>query len=229
MIRLLTYNVHGCIGRGGRYEPGAILEVIRESRADVVALQEVFDEEQARVGFLGNLESLGFATVVHDRTMDTPRGPYGNVLMARAEPGEIQRFDLGGGEPRRAIRFHLDLPGAPLDVCATHLGLRAWERFRQIKEIDEALAEADERMGDRLQILMGDLNEWRLGTRLMRRLRRRFQWVSRAPTFPARRPFLALDRIAVRGSPSSVSFRRLDAPPADRASDHRPLMAEITM
>lgn len=81
MIRLLTYNIHGCIGRGGRHQPDAILEVIRESNAEVVALQEVFDEGDDDLRLLESLEDLGYRSVMHDETMDTPRGPYGNVLI----------------------------------------------------------------------------------------------------------------------------------------------------
>lgn len=228
MLRLLTYNIHGCIGRAGHADPAAITEVIRASGADVVALQEVFDDGGPD-GFLHQLGGLGFASVIHGRTMLTPRGHYGNVLMSRVEPGEIQHIDLGGVEPRAAIRFHLDLRGRPLDVCGTHLGLPSAERRRQVAQLDEVLADADERNDDVLQILMGDLNEWRPRTRFMRTVRQRFPWLSRNVTFPARRPVIALDRIAVRGNVRSVNFRRLDTPPADRASDHRPLLAEIEL
>lgn len=226
MLRLLTYNIHGCVGRAGRKDPDAILEVIRASRADVVALQEVFDDESP-ASFLRDLEALGFAEVVHGRTIHTSRGHYGNVLMSRTEPSEIQHIELGGVEPRAAIRFHLELEEGPLDVCATHLGLSAGERQRQVATLDEVLADADDRHDDHLQVLMGDLNEWRPRTRLMRMVETRFPWVSGNSTFPARRPLIALDRIAVRGRPTAVRFLRLDQPPADRASDHRPLLAEI--
>ncbi len=227
MLRLLTYNVHGCVGRSGREDPEPIVEVIRRSRADVVALQEVFDDGNDATSLLHRLGSLGFATLVHGRTMLTPRGHYGNVLMSRVEAGEVQRIDLGGREPRGAIRFHIELPSGPLDVCGVHLGLSGRERLRQIGKLDAILADADERHGDVLQVLMGDLNEWRPATRFMRAVRRRFPLTSRQATFPARRPVIALDRIAIRGRPGPVRFRRLDDPPADRASDHRPLLAEV--
>ncbi|MGB6220779.1 endonuclease/exonuclease/phosphatase family protein [Haloferula sp.] len=229
MIRLLTYNIHGCIGRSGREDPDAILEVIRQSEADVVALQEVHDDDATRTRLLNRAEEIGFSTVTHGPVLQKSRGPYGNVLMSRVPPRKTQRIDLdlGGIEARGAIRFHLDLPDRPLDVCATHLGLAPAERLRQIRRIDQILADADEGHDDGIQVLMGDLNEWRPATRFMRTLRRRFPIISRQSTFPARRPCIALDRIAVRGEGCEVRFQRLDLPPADRASDHRPLLAEI--
>lgn len=229
MIRLLTYNIHGCIGRNGREEPEAVLEVIRQSEADVVALQEVYDDLPTKMGLLDRLREIGFSTITYGPVLQKSRGPYGNVLMSRTRPSEVQRIDLdlGGFEPRGAIRFHLELPDGPLDVCATHLGLSPRERLRQIRRLDEILTNADPHHDDVVQVLMGDLNEWRPATRFMRSLRRRFPTISRQPTFPARRPFIALDRIALRGEGCEVQFRRLDAPPADRASDHRPMLAEI--
>jgi len=226
MPRLLTYNIHGCVGRLGRRDPHAVLEVIRSSGAEVVALQEVYDDG-SDASFLRGLGSLGFATVVHGRTMRKADGHYGNVLMSRVEPAEVERIDLdeGGIEPRGAIRFRLGLDDGPLDVCATHLGLSAAERLRQLRRL-EALLDAEAGPPGR-QVLMGDLNEWRPASRFMRSIRRGYPFVSRVPTFPARRPIVALDRIAVRGSTAPVRFRRLDAAPADRASDHRPLLVEI--
>lgn len=229
MLRLLTYNVHGCIGRTGREAPDPVMEVLRNCDADVVALQEVFDNPDANHNLMRGLESLGYRAVVHGVTMDTPRGAYGNVLMSRVKPSTIHHIDLGGIEPRGAIRFHLDLPDGPVDVCATHLGLGAAERLRQLRQIDGVLFAADHRHDDALQVLMGDLNEWRPSTRLIRTLRKRFPWVSRLASFPARWPILPLDRIAVRGRISSVRFQRWDQPPAQHASDHRPLVADITV
>lgn len=231
MIRLLTYNTHGGIGRLGRLDPGPVLEVIEASGAEVVALQEVHDDAADGVRFLDALRELGFASVIHGPTLTKRRGAYGNVLMSRVEASEVEHIDLdlGGLEPRAAIRFHLELEDGPLDVCGTHLGLSGGERLRQIQRLDEVLAGADERHGDRLQVLMGDLNEWRPRTRFMAAVRRRFGRVSSQRTFPARYPLIALDRIALRGELKSVRFRRLDTPPADRASDHRPLMAEVEL
>jgi endonuclease/exonuclease/phosphatase family metal-dependent hydrolase len=226
-MKLLTYNVHGCVGRGGRPEPAAILEVIERSGAEVVALQEVFGDEW-RGSLLQGLQQAGYAGVEFHATMETRRGPYGIAMASKVVPTEVQRIELGGVEPRAAIRFHLEIDGRSIDVCGTHLGLSGSERWSQMDRLDRTLADADDRHDDALQVLMGDLNEWRPRTRFMRTVRRRFGWVSGLPTFPVRWPVIALDRIAVRGSPESVRFTRLDRPPANRASDHRPLLAELS-
>jgi endonuclease/exonuclease/phosphatase family metal-dependent hydrolase len=227
MLRFLTYNVHGCIGRTRRYEPEAVLEVIRSSQADIVALQEVIDERHDRIRFIDMLHELGYAGVVHARTIDKQRGPYGIALLSRVEPSEVQEIELGGVEPRKALRFHIEHPEGALDICNTHLGLAGTERWKQIEKLSRILARADERHDDKLQVLMGDLNEWRPGSRLIRRLRKRFDWVSALPSFPSRRPIFALDRIAIRGNPTAVHFKRIDDACAVRASDHRALLAQV--
>src|SRR4051812_16573543 len=40
-MRVLTYNVHSCIGMDGKHSPERIAEVIRSADADVVCLQEL--------------------------------------------------------------------------------------------------------------------------------------------------------------------------------------------
>lgn len=227
MLRLLTYNIHGCVGRSGKYEPDAVIEVLRKTNADIIALQEVIDDREDRIRFIDTLSELGYNSVVHAHTIDTPQGPYGIAMLSKIEPTEVQEIELGGLEPRKALRFHIEHPEGALDVCNTHLGLAGGERWKQIEKLSGILADADERHNDRLQILMGDLNEWRPMTRLMRTLRSRFEWISTSATFPSRRPILALDRIAIRGNPASVSFRRINRAPANHASDHRPILAEI--
>lgn len=231
MIRLLTYNIHGCIGRWRREDPDLVLEVIREADADVVALQEVYDDDAADIRFLRGLEELDYATVIHGYLLENDRGRYGNVLMSRTEPEAVTQVDLdtGGFEPRGAIRFQIARDGGRWDICATHLGLSPGERREQYARLERELALGERPPPGTCQVLLGDLNEWLPRSRFRRTLHRHFPLVSGAATFPARLPFIGLDRIALRGDHGAVRFRRLDQPPADRASDHRPLLAEVEL
>ena len=40
-IRVVTYNIHTCVGVDRRYDPARIAAVLREIDADVACLQEV--------------------------------------------------------------------------------------------------------------------------------------------------------------------------------------------
>src|SRR6202453_702430 len=49
MLRILTYNVHRCVGTDRRLDVGRVAEVIAAQSPDIVALQEV-DVRRARTG-----------------------------------------------------------------------------------------------------------------------------------------------------------------------------------
>jgi endonuclease/exonuclease/phosphatase family metal-dependent hydrolase len=113
-----------------------------------------------------------------------------------------------------------------LRVLATHLGLRPTERREQVKRLLAAVEGEHEHS----TILMGDLNEWYLWGRPLRWLHAHFRDKPAAPpTFPARRPVLALDRIWVSPIGCLRSLRRHASPLARAASDHLPLVAEVVV
>lgn len=104
-MRILTYNVHGCIGRDGRDDPDRILDVIRQADADIVGLQEVHSDDALDRDFLRKLEHFPYHAVIYGKTMRKPNAEYGNVLLLREPPLKIERIELPSvkGEPRGAI------------------------------------------------------------------------------------------------------------------------------
>src|SRR2546425_801441 len=115
--------------------------------------------------------------------------------------------------------------GSPLRVLATPLGLRPAERREQVQRLLRAL-EAEKRV---TTVLMGDLNEWFLWGRPLRWLHVHFKRTPSPPTFPARFPIFALDRIWVE--PRRL-LRRLmvhASPQARIASDHLPVLAQVEL
>lgn len=59
-FRVLTYNVHRCLGADRRYAPDRNAEVIGECAADVVALQEL-DAGRKRSGGIHQAEQIAAA------------------------------------------------------------------------------------------------------------------------------------------------------------------------
>jgi endonuclease/exonuclease/phosphatase family metal-dependent hydrolase len=225
-MRIATYNVHRAIGTDGRSDPDRILAVLRELDADVVALQEVeaHDEGADMLAWLGR--QLG-CSAVPGTTLKRHDGHFGNGLLTRCRLHEKRLTDLSwrGREPRGAITVDVDCAGRPLRVVATHLGLRPAERRDQVQQL---LHLFKERPHDR-SVLMGDLNEWFLWGRPLRRLHRHFRETPSLSTFPSRLPFLALDRIWAH---PHTMLRRVDVhrtPLAQRASDHLPLVATLEL
>ena len=79
-MRILSYNIHGCVGRDGREDPDRVLEVIQRTDADIVGLQEVHQDDR---DFLRKLEHLPYRSVLYGKTMRKPSANYGNVLLLR--------------------------------------------------------------------------------------------------------------------------------------------------
>lgn len=231
ILKILSYNIHGCIGRGGKADPDAVLDVIRNADADVVALQEVHDEDDVDRSFLNALGRLGYDAVLHGPTMRKEGGHYGNVLMTRHPVLEEERIDLSYGkrEPRGAIRARIMLAGTGVEILATHLGLGLRERRAQMGILAGKLTDWGKESEDVVRIGMGDFNEWIPGGRTRRLLHRLFGHSPRVATFPAVFPLLALDRIFVRPRTALAEVRAYREAPADRASDHLPLLAEVSL
>lgn len=224
-FRIATYNVHRAVGADGRADPARIVRVVQELNADVVALQEVGFRPDEPGHFLDLLQDATSMRVVEGVTLRDDRGHYGNALLSRLALREVRRLDLTvrGREPRSAIDVEVDA-GSPVQLLATHLGLRPFERRDQVRRLLRAL----ETSPAPVKVLLGDLNEWFLWGRPVRWLKRVFGETAALPTFPAKRPVLALDRLWVVPPSALVRLSVHDTPLARIASDHLPLVGEIS-
>jgi endonuclease/exonuclease/phosphatase family metal-dependent hydrolase len=231
-VVVASYNVHKCVGADGRFRPDRIAAVIGELGADLVALQEVDRRFGRRIGLLDTaaLERETGLTPLPVSELPDGLGWHGNAVLVR--PGSAvrvrRRLSLPGAEPRGAVIAEVEMPGAGrLRVVAAHLGLLRRCRARQVAHILEAIAE-----GERMPtLLLGDLNEWRPRAEPLRRLEAVFGPASSfgPPSFPARLPVLALDRILgwPRGVVTRVEVH--DSPVSRVASDHLPLKAWVDL
>ena len=243
-LTLATYNVHGCVGADGRHDPGRVAAVLAELDADVVALQELAWQPDAALNLLHDLARRLGCHSIAGPTLLRRAGHYGNALLTRWPADAVTRIDLSlaGREPRGALDVRLHAPATDLRVVATHLGLSPRERRLQTKAQVAALgppldtaAAFDVTAGPGagphprtpVTVLLGDLNEWFLWGRPLRRLHRHFGATPAPATFPARWPVLALDRIWVEPRARLLQLRRHRTALARQASDHLPLVAQI--
>ncbi|MGL3605128.1 endonuclease/exonuclease/phosphatase family protein [Rhizobium sp. G187] len=230
-ITVASYNVHKCVGTDGRFDPGRIIDVIREIKPDVIALQEADQRFGERSGLL-DLNRLRLETglvPVPVVTSTKSHGWRGNLLLFRQGAiRDVHQVALPGLEPRGALVAEIDFHGrAGLRIVAAHLGLLRWARRQQADVILDILKARDQRP----TILMGDFNEWRLGPgSALTRLEPIFGPLPPAiPSFPARLPVLSLDRIMGNRADMITDLTVHDSALARVASDHLPLTARLDM
>jgi endonuclease/exonuclease/phosphatase family metal-dependent hydrolase len=226
-MRLASYNVHRAIGRDRRADPERILGVIREMDADVVALQEVEAHDTGSDMLAWLARETGMHAVA-GTTLARRDGHYGNGLLSRFDIKGSELVDLSfrNREPRGAILADLDVGGdRALRVVATHLGLRPAERREQVACLVKLFTWHPQDYA----VLMGDLNEWFLWGRPLKRLHRYFDETPARATFPSRLPVLALDRLWAHPGSILRGLKAHDSALARVASDHLPLVATLEM
>ncbi|RYG07212.1 MAG: hypothetical protein EON92_18785, partial [Burkholderiales bacterium] len=105
-FRVLTYNVHRCLGTDRRYSPDRIAEVIGACAADVVALQEL-DAGRKRSGGSHQAEqiasTLGMASLHYHAPVEREGERYGHALMTRAPSRLIREGLLPGRSAWRQL------------------------------------------------------------------------------------------------------------------------------
>lgn len=113
-MRIVTYNVHKCRGLDRRVRPGRIVSVLRETRADIVALQEVVSvsdtpqREHDQAQFIA--EELGFYYCIGENRRHHG-GAYGNVVLSRFPLRWSHNYDLTwrAREPRGCLRVDIEV------------------------------------------------------------------------------------------------------------------------
>ncbi len=240
MPRILTYNVHRCLGTDGQLSPARIADVIAAYEPDVVALQEV-DVGRARTGGVDQAGAIAQALGMHvhfHASMRIHQEEYGNAILTR-RPSHLVKAEALPGlakkpalEPRGALWASVNLSGTDVQVINTHLGLRRHERLAQI----DALL-GPHWLGHRAcrepVILLGDFNA-SPRSRAYRRLTSHL-WDAQATsplprpraTFPSRLPILRIDHVFVSRSIRVQRVETVRTPLARVASDHLPLLVEF--
>lgn len=237
-IDCVTWNIHRARGADGRVDPDRIATVLRSevvagSAPDILSLQEADTDCPPHRGLL-DLERIERDTGLRwfhasDRLRwgAESHGFLGTVLFLRPDFEILwsDLIDLPGACHRGAVVAELRAEGHRVRILTMHLSLSQPLRMMQMRILGQYLR----RRPAMRTILMGDLNEWRPwgGLALSRRWTYlRFHGVARA-TFPARAPFLPLDRILC-DLPGAVRRTRPVVGPGLRiASDHLPLRALV--
>jgi endonuclease/exonuclease/phosphatase family metal-dependent hydrolase len=224
-VRVMTWNIHGALGRNPRFDFARVVELIRRWDPDIVALQEV-DSRRALAGGANPFEFLPGAVGLYGigaKSLTTKDGDYGQMLISRwpLRAHEVRDISYPEREPRRAIRAEVETPIGPLRVVATHLGLSLRERREQARALVELAA------GEGPAVVIGDFNDWFWPGSARAVLSRALRGRTRYRTFPARFPLLRLDCIYCRPAEALVASFVDQA--ARALSDHLPVVADLTL
>lgn len=226
-MRVMTWNIHGALGRNPRFDLDRVIALVRRRQPDIVALQEV-DSRRAREAHAGNpFDVLQAALGSHGigaKTVVTTDGEYGQALFSRWPLLNTEIHDLSypEREPRRAICVDVATPGGLLRVIATHLGLSLRERRSQAIALLKMLGRLD-----RPTLALGDFNDWFWAGSVRRSLARALPGFSRHRTFPAVLPLLQLDRVFL--FPASALIATRTDREARHISDHLPVIADLAL
>lgn len=240
-LRVLTVNIHkGLSAFNRRFVLHGLRDAVRAVGSDLVFLQEVEGGSgpagAASVG--AQYEFLAdeiWSDHAYGRNAVAEGQDHGNAVLSRLPVLHSFNHDISlpGAEPRGLLHCVLARPaGLPnLHVMCVHLGLTEMHRRHQLERLCETVR--CEVPLDVPLVVAGDFNDWRSRADAMLEpcgLTEVFRHAQgrHARTFPARFPFLRLDRIYVRGI---AAYRPLPMPrqPWGQLSDHAPLAAELEL
>lgn len=240
MARLLTYNVHRCVGVDRRLDVDRIAAVIAEHEPDIVCLQEL-DVGRARTGHVDQARAIADTLAMSVRfhaAMRVEAEEYGDAILTRW-PEKLMRAGalpsvrgIPGLEPRGAIWAVIEIDGATLNVITTHLGLVPREQRLQAAALTgkDWLGHPD---CTGPTILTGDFNATSI-TRPYQTLCRNLTDAQRAlglkptvKTFPSSFPAIRIDHAFVSPEIRVTAIKAPFSPLARMASDHLPLVIDF--
>jgi len=231
----MTYNIL----YGWRWEQA--LDLIRTCPADIIALQEVPDEQNPAGGtpasrILRDLEMPGFCAMLWGRGRDR----IGNLTLVRGRIGGSAILKVPWSRPYGIVN-EVEVRGVRLMVANVHLTpmigpplltflpSEVW-RLRETLDLTRRFAPADGSSGQPPVIALGDFNTFRLAPacRVMHRGWSDCRGAARG-RHPATRPTYGLpfviDHIFTRGDVAVSEYAVLD----HGGSDHRAVFARLRL
>ncbi|MFG6146827.1 endonuclease/exonuclease/phosphatase family protein [Halobacillus sp. B23F22_1] len=246
-VRVMTYNIQAGMGADGQYDPDHIADVIKESQAEVVALQEVDVHWGARSQFENVVDRLAdqldmnytFAPIYDNPPLEEngPRQQFGVAIMSKypilkETNQEITRLSTQDASPEPTLtpgfaEAIINVQGSLIPFYSTHLDYRGDPYIREM-QVDDMLQIFEEQPGSK--VLMGDMNaspEANELRPLLEKFTDAWNTVNTTPgyTYPSVSPNNRIDHIY-----ASEDIEVLDAHLIQsEASDHLPVIADLSV
>lgn len=239
-MRLMTYNVHRCVGVDKKLDVERIAGVIAETDPDIVCLQEL-DVGRARTGGVDQARAIAERLSMSFRfhaAMTVEAEEYGDAILTRLPERLIKVGALPtvrgipGLEPRGALWIKAEIDGTEVNVLTTHLGLVPREqRLQAAALIGKDWMGHPDCAGPTM--LAGDFNATSL-TRPYQTLTRNHADCQRQlgirptlKTFPSGFPAIRIDHVFVSPHIRVTGVQTPFSPLSRMASDHLPLVVDF--
>ncbi len=232
---ILTYNVHRCNPPGTKIiDIAAIANVVKQCKADVVALQEI-DVNTIRSGKdIHEAEEIAKACgmyVCFGKAIDFSGGAYGVAILSKYPISAVQNYLLPKDADPKTEQRTLLIAEITISskkkfyFASTHLDVEnADNRVLQINEIQKRANAAAVPF-----FIGGDFNDT-TGSKAIQIFDQHFQRSCETcgPTFPQDIPTTTIDFIAfLKKQAKKIKTIRHEVLVEKYASDHRPVLAEF--
>ncbi|MCP3026494.1 endonuclease/exonuclease/phosphatase family protein [Halobacillus sp. A5] len=246
-VRVMTYNIQAGMGADGQYDSDHIADIIKESQAEVVALQEVDVHWGARSQFENVVDRLAdqldmnytFAPIYDNPPLEEngPRQQFGVAIMSKypilkETNQEITRLSTQDASLEHKLtpgfaEAIINVQGSLIPFYSTHLDYRGDPHIREM-QVDDMLQIFEEQPGSK--VLMGDMNASPEANEL-RPLLEKFTdvWntVNTTPgyTYPSLSPNNRIDHIYASDDIEVLDAHLIQS----EASDHLPVIADLSV
>ncbi|MBA2767697.1 MAG: endonuclease/exonuclease/phosphatase family protein [Sporichthyaceae bacterium] len=220
-LRVLSWNVHGL-----RDETKVLARIVRDIDPDVVCVQEAPKYLRWRAKCAALARRCGLLYV-------TGGGTTGGSALFASLRVDVKRADgvclsRQWGWPARGVAAAVvSKGGAGLVVASIHLPLDAQQRLEHTHRATSVCRS----LGNEHALVAGDINE-RPGHAAWKALHHdglRDLGPGSGPTYPADGPTKRIDGVLGTERVAVLDYRVVDAPGVERASDHRPVLATVTV
>ena len=245
-IRVLVYNIHAGKDAKGGDNLARVAAIVRDTRADVVLLQEVdkLTERSGKVDQMAELRRLTGYSGAFGKTLDYQGGDYGIAVLSRWPitadtlihlPVDPPQHRSGVSyEPRGALVVRIDAPGRPLRVINTHIDASREDFYRlqeakSLLSLSMGLQDGTGDHGGAETVMGGDLNSEPESAVIAlfgpAGWRDSFRECGKGDglSYPANVPVKRIDYLMITGATRCTTASALST----EASDHRPVLFEI--
>lgn len=234
-IKVLSYNIHHGTGGDGVFDLKRTGDVLAESDADIIGIQEIDKHWSSRSEFKDQTKWLAEYLGMHytfganlDRDPleeGEQRRQYGTAVLSKYPiiDHENQLLTSSDREQRGLLKTTINIKGNHLHFFNTHLGLSSEERQVQAAEIMEI---ANEKKGP--LIIVGDLNAApdtdEIET-ISAKFNDSFAEQNNDYTFPSDDPYIRADYIFYSAELKNKKAEVIHT----SVSDHLPIIAEFML